>query len=302
MIVWGGYNIINYYNTGGIYDPATDTWTPISTTNAPSGRIWHTAVWTGSKMIVWGGYASTVYNYSGGIYDPATDTWTPISAVNAPTGRDWHTAIWTGSKMILWGGYNGAQYYNTGGIYDPATDTWTSTTDANAPSGRYHHTAVWTGTRMIAWGGSTNTTYFNTGGIYYNPSVTGITNITTEAPEKYSLSQNYPNPFNPSTIIKFSIPNLSFPHGLSGKPDNQGIPQTSVGQTFLSSPHGLSGDLVQLKVYDNTGREVQTLINESLSPGTYQTVWDASKFSTGIYYYKLTTSGYTETKRMLLIK
>ncbi|MCX6162141.1 MAG: hypothetical protein NTV87_12520, partial [Ignavibacteriae bacterium] len=91
MIVWGGYNgsylntgglydpssNINYYNTGAIYDPAGDTWTPISTNNAPAGRIWQTAVWTGSKMIIWGGYANTVYYNTGGIYDPAADTWTP---------------------------------------------------------------------------------------------------------------------------------------------------------------------------------------------------------------------------------
>jgi hypothetical protein len=56
MIVWGGYN---GYGTGGIYDPATDSWAPVSTTGAPSGRVYHTAVWTGSRMIVWGGEIST---------------------------------------------------------------------------------------------------------------------------------------------------------------------------------------------------------------------------------------------------
>lgn len=57
MIIWGGWSIdsaVFGYNTGGIYDPVTNTWTPTSTINAPTGRIHHTAVWTGSKMIVWG--------------------------------------------------------------------------------------------------------------------------------------------------------------------------------------------------------------------------------------------------------
>jgi Kelch motif len=56
MIVWGGWNGSGYLNTGGRYNPGTDTWTVTSGTNAPATRAFHTAVWTGSQMIVWGGY------------------------------------------------------------------------------------------------------------------------------------------------------------------------------------------------------------------------------------------------------
>ena len=56
MIVWGGYDGITHLNTGGRYNPGTDSWTATSTTNAPTGRFDHTAVWTGSEMIVWGGF------------------------------------------------------------------------------------------------------------------------------------------------------------------------------------------------------------------------------------------------------
>ena len=55
MIVWGGFGQGNYVNTGGRYNPNTDSWTATSTTNAPSCTLHHTAVWTGSEMIVWGG-------------------------------------------------------------------------------------------------------------------------------------------------------------------------------------------------------------------------------------------------------
>ena len=55
MIVWGGYSGSANLNSGGVYDPATDTWTATSMTNAPSARRYHRAVWTGSRMIVWGG-------------------------------------------------------------------------------------------------------------------------------------------------------------------------------------------------------------------------------------------------------
>ncbi|HEY2800819.1 MAG TPA: hypothetical protein VGI85_09510, partial [Chthoniobacterales bacterium] len=74
MIIWGGYYCCgNFLNTGGRYNPSTDSWTFTSTTNAPDGRELHTAVWTGSEMIVWGG----IYvDNSGGKYTPSTDSWT----------------------------------------------------------------------------------------------------------------------------------------------------------------------------------------------------------------------------------
>src|SRR5206468_2073929 len=57
MIVCGGYNGSNYFNTGGRYNPSTNSWTATSSTGAPAAREFHTAVWTGSGMIVWGGWA-----------------------------------------------------------------------------------------------------------------------------------------------------------------------------------------------------------------------------------------------------
>jgi hypothetical protein len=74
MIIWGGNDGSNV-KTGSRYNPTTDTWTATSTTNAPSGRSDHTAVWTGTEMIIWGGGYS-----SGGRYNPATDSWAAISA------------------------------------------------------------------------------------------------------------------------------------------------------------------------------------------------------------------------------
>jgi hypothetical protein len=133
-----------------------DTWTATSTTNAPSPRHGHTAVWTGTEMIVWGGVDDSGNpQNTGGRYNPSTDTWTATSVVNnAPEARASHTAVWTGTEMIVWGG-NGCcpTYFNTGGRYNPATDSWTATSTANAPDARLIHTAVWTGSQMIVWGG-----------------------------------------------------------------------------------------------------------------------------------------------------
>jgi len=98
-------------------------------------------------------------------------------------------------------------------------------------------------------------------------SITSISNINLA--NNYSLSQNYPNPFNPVTIIKFQIKDSRF---------------------------------VSLKIYDNTGKEVEILVNGKKSPGVYEVTFDGGKLSSGVYFYKLTAGNFSETKRMLMIK
>jgi N-acetylneuraminic acid mutarotase len=173
MIVWGGYgmNGAPFLDSGGRYNPATDTWTSTTTAGAPMGRQYHTAVWTGSRMIVWGGYGDAFLD-SGGRYDPATDTWAATSTTNAPEGRQSHAAVWTGARMIVWGGFGtfGSDFLASGGRYNPATDTWAPTTTSNAPEGRYFHTAVWTGTEMIVWGGASDSSGSLDSGGRYDPT------------------------------------------------------------------------------------------------------------------------------------
>jgi hypothetical protein len=136
------------------YPPCNDdTWAATTTTNAPAGRYYFTAVWTGSEMIVWGGYDHTNYFNTGGRYDPSIDSWIATSTTGAPDARALHTAVWTGSEMIIWGGTAGQPtFFNSGGRYNPGTDSWTATSITNAPDGRNSHTAVWTGSEMIVWG------------------------------------------------------------------------------------------------------------------------------------------------------
>jgi N-acetylneuraminic acid mutarotase len=186
MIVWGGSkpSPLIYLNTGGRYDPASDSWIPTHAKVLPNGRERHTAIWTGSEMIVWGGLFQ---DRKGDRYDPATDTWTPTNAgPSAPSGRRAHTAVWTGSEMIVWGGTFGTSsppvLLNTGGRYNPATDSWMATNaDATTPSARQGHTAVWTGTEMIVWGGCCiSNAAMNTGG-RYDPSTDRWTSTNTDS-------------------------------------------------------------------------------------------------------------------------
>jgi len=180
MIVWGGYNSTDgYLPTGGRYQVSTDSWTPLSSTLAPTARNGHSAVWTGSQMIVWGGWAGSALN-TGRAYTPSMDQWMVIQVTQeAPSERRWHTAVWTGSQMIAWGGNpSGATALATGGAYDPALGQWTgSVATMGAPSARYRHTAVWTGSEMLVWGGLPG---YLASGARYDPSTETWTTVPSQ--------------------------------------------------------------------------------------------------------------------------
>ncbi len=185
LIVWGG--VLSRPETGGRYNPATDSWHPTSNANAPSWRTGHNVVWTGTEMIVWGGwggsYSDNLFN-TGGRYNPLTDRWTATSVTNAPTARLGATAVWTGSEMIVWGGadFGGWTQYNTGGRYNPSTDSWTTTSLTNAPSPRSGHGSVWTGSEMIVWSGKSGSSEVSTGGRYSPALDSWVATSTTSAP------------------------------------------------------------------------------------------------------------------------
>lgn len=192
MLVWGGRDCSQStcipLATGGRYDPRTDSWSPISTANAPSARFLHTAVWTGDEMIVWGGTDGVSQLPTGGRYDPASGTWTPTSTVNAPQSRSDHDAVWAGEVMVVWGGKIGGSfpYVSTGGQYHPQTDTWVPTSTLNAPSARQRPSVVWTGSLMIVWGGRSGFSV-NPGARYDPGNDTWTPTSTTNAPSGRSL-------------------------------------------------------------------------------------------------------------------
>jgi len=175
MIIWGGRSNVSGnpvpLNTGSRYNPATNSWTPVTTTNAPSARFNHSAVWTGTEMIVWGGDGSTslderVLLGTGARYNPATNAWTTMATANAPGERSSHSAVWTGSTMIVWAGSEASGGTNTGSRYYPATHSWDLMSAASAPAGRTGHTATWIGSEMVVFGGSINAPGTATGGRY----------------------------------------------------------------------------------------------------------------------------------------
>jgi hypothetical protein len=102
-------------------------------------------------------------------------------------------------------------------------------------------------------------------------ALTVVTPVSNIIPEYFSLMQNYPNPFNPSTKIKFNIP--------AGNNDN-----------------------IQLEIFDILGREVRTLVNENLNPGVYEVDFNATELTSGVYFYKLSSGKFVDTKKMIIMK
>jgi photosystem II stability/assembly factor-like uncharacterized protein len=98
---------------------------------------------------------------------------------------------------------------------------------------------------------------------------TSVQNYEGKLVNNYNLYQNYPNPFNPTTIISYSIPKTSF---------------------------------VTIKVYDILGREVTTLVDGEKSPGNYKINFNASSYSSGVYFYQLKAGNFSQTKKLILLK
>ncbi len=106
-------------------------------------------------------------------------------------------------------------------------------------------------------------------GRYINIIITGIVKTELPVPQNFILHQNYPNPFNPVTKIRFGVPENS---------------------------------LVKIAVYDALGKSIETLVNENLSSGSYEVQFDGSKFAAGVYYCRLTSAGFSDVKKLILLK
>jgi hypothetical protein len=235
--IWTGTEIIFWHGdsrNGARYNPATNIWTALPVTNAPSQRYGHTMIWDGTRIIIWGGQSTGESLNTGAMYNTATNTWTTMNTVGAPTARFNHTTVWDNAsgRMIIWGGntpITGGEL-STGGLFNPVSNAWTGATNTvGAPSARIRHTAVWTGTEMIVFGGVAINEVFNTGG-KYNPSTnnwtptsisganaifghaavwTGTKMFVTGGRTSFGISIDFSGSYNPSTNLWTNNPNFS---------------------------------------------------------------------------------------------
>ncbi len=166
MFIWGGNSGTATLNTGSVYDLATDSWTTVTSTGAPSATSQSVAIYTGAEVILSGGYTGSAFSTLAAAFNPSAGSWRTLSSSNAPAARARHTIVLIGSRVIAWGGWNGSASLSTGAVLDPLENLWTSTSTVNAPSSRDSHTAVVVGPFMVVWGGKTVSAPLGTGGRY----------------------------------------------------------------------------------------------------------------------------------------
>jgi len=134
-------------------------------------------------------------------------------------------------------------------------------------------TCIW---RVFSYNGSDSLISQNQNLVYLIRHTVGIKVVSSSVPGDFKLFQNYPNPFNPNTKINFSIPE-------NGK-------------------SRMENSIVVMKVYDILGREIVTLVNEKLKPGFYEIQFSINQLPSGIYFYRLSSSEFTDTKKLVLLK
>jgi hypothetical protein len=222
------------------------------------------------KMVIYGGqdagplddiWSLDLDNFSWGNYTP----------VLKPPARFWNSMIYTGNgNIVIFGGL---------GVSAPLADMWkfrmslglweSVNQGSTIPAARWGHTGIYIPAtdRLIIFGGEGAANYSDTWE-FTSASSIGIEPISTNIPEEFSLFQNYPNPFNPTTTIKFRIP-------LNVKRETSDV---------------------KLIVYNVLGHQVAELVNQKLSAGSYKVDFDGSSLQSGVYFYSISTSGFTQTK------
>jgi hypothetical protein len=252
------------------------TWVSSTQISTNSSQLWNppsVAVSGSSVHVAWNFSLNNIWSI---YYKRSTDaglTWgTDNWLINGISGSIFPNIAASGTLAhIVWFDSRNtslAIYYkrsvNNGNNWEADTRLTLTDSMAVAPS-----IALSGNTVHVVWADKRNDNFE----IYYKRNPTGntigIKNISAEIPSGYSLSQNYPNPFNPTTNIRYQITN---------------------------------NKLVTLKIFDVIGKEVETLVNEKLAPGTYEATFDGSNLTSGVYFYRLTTEGFSETKKMILIK
>ena len=294
----GGDSVIPYVSNEVVFKPGTSDPYVAVTTLAPGSFSVNTstkiALWSpglnGGNLVEVAGSSNMTIMSDTGLYNSIVDLQVGVVPVSHPS-LGWSA---DGSRLVCtFSAYQPGDtldLFNFNDIYATYSDdngaTWsipeniTNTSDWDelyptvAPSGNsvtkfsIHYQATrGPGSQSF----TDNAPVYRVHEIYdtYEPPVS-IQNISSEIPDGFSLKQNYPNPFNPSTSIRFDIAKTS---------------------------------KVTLKVYDATGREVATLLNnQEITPGTFEYNFNAESLSSGIYFYTLQSDNFRETKKMMLLK
>ena len=254
-------------------------WSNQSTFPHPLERCLHTSDFAENRrrLFLYGGQRGGT-PYLEDLWSLNVDTfeWEQLTPDKRPYGRHFSSMVYDGSgNLYVFGGKTSDIMATQDGAKNDLwrfsfdTNTWEQLLPLDPPAIRYGHTAIFARSRksMIIVGGIVGNLRFNDVWEFQLATATHVP--LSDIPTEFSLSQNYPNPFNPTTNIEFRIASIGF---------------------------------VSLKIYDMLGRNIATLVSESLHPGVYRRTWDGSGYPSGLYYYRLQTSNFLDTKTMTLLK
>jgi hypothetical protein len=281
----GGYKDNNFAGAAWVFTRSGSVWTQqgsklVGTGGTNSYQGWSVSISSDGNTFTEGGAsdngnkgATWIFTRSGGVWtQQGTKLFGTGSIGNASQGIS--VAITSNGNSVIAGGSSDSSGAGAVWIFTRSGGVWSQSgqklhgTGGVGGSNQGSSVAISSNGGTAIEGGWSDNVGTGAAWVFVNPSI-GITTISTEIPEKFSLSQNYPNPFNPSTNIRYDLPKNGF---------------------------------VKLVVLDELGREIETLVNENQAVGTYEATFNASQYSSGAYFYRLTTDGFSETKKMLMIK
>ncbi len=279
----GGWN--TYETLIQVYNTYSDTWSQATPIPSGNGRRSFAGGILGNKLFVAAGFSSAFRNdFWVGTINPANPmliTWQQKTNLAIATSRPGGTAL-NGKFYVVMGEIAGGIANDSMAVWDTTTSAWTYRDGKPVRTNNLYGSVAASitycqgrpGVKIWCVGGSygTQTTrpldvYADTCLLYCTGPLTGINNNNT--PVQYKLSQNYPNPFNPSTKISYQIP--------------------------------VSGD-VKITISDALGREVGVIVNEYKSAGSYDVIFEGKKYSSGVYFYRLESGEFSDSKKMVLIK
>ncbi|MBI5472566.1 MAG: T9SS type A sorting domain-containing protein [Ignavibacteriae bacterium] len=335
--IGGGVTAINGTASSEVveFNPATQAWTIKAP--MPVALAGHGAVnWGDSVIFVVGGpYSGSGTNLNVQVYRPASNSWSTIAAsLPSAQGRRTFALGISGNKIIMSGGFNTAFLKTTwvGTINSASSITWAAAPDVptiyaglsrpggiaygdkffivcgeRAGAGGYYDTTHVYSVSLNSWiaiirnkpirmsnifnavtakcindtvrvfvpGGYGNATGPTPGfgqrvfDVINGGSLTAVPELISNLPQAFNLEQNYPNPFNPMTTMRFTLPQAGF---------------------------------ATLTVYNILGQRVAAVAEGQYEAGTYKVQWDASRFASGVYLYRLELGNYSQTKKMMLLK
>jgi N-acetylneuraminic acid mutarotase len=268
-----------------VYNVTTSSWSQATQIPNGNGRRSFAGGLMGNKIFVCAGFDGSFRSdfWIGTIStsNPLQISWQQRTNLAVQTSRPGGTAI-NGRFYVVIGELPNGTGSDSMAVWDTTSNTWsyfdgkpTRTNNLYAStSASIVNCSGRQGVKVWVVGGSIQNQTTRPLDVFADTCLTGCQSVISginnnQVPVSYSLKQNYPNPFNPSTSIGFELPVKT---------------------------------LVNLAITDLTGREVKVLINEIMEPGYHETYFDGSNFASGVYFYKIKTGEYSETKKMVLVK